>query len=271
MPPYPTKSQAPARAKTKIPYSPAERKFNVKFLFAGNSGSGKTQLCASYTKGPVHFYMFDKGGVKTIDKLIHQQKRPSNAPITIDDFSHSDHFFSDFWTAFQEDEANGFFAAMAEKSGIVVVDSLTTANLRAIKEICKKNAITPSGIGKRVNHKLGMSMPHWGQLLDWMQTLTAAVQELPCAAIITVHLHTLMNSDQDVVARYPSVNGQFRQLLAVDFDEAYLLEAKGGKFNINFRERYKYEAKTRIFDMKEASNVTMDRIAEAYQKFETKL
>jgi len=259
------------QAKTKTPYVPADRKFNVKFLLAGNSGSGKTQLACTYTKGPVHFYMFDKGGIKTIDKLIHQQKRPANAPITVDDFSNSSNSFSDFWTAYQEDEANGFFEDLASKSGIAVFDSLTAANLRAIKEICTKNAVTPAGIGKKANMKLGMAMPHWGQLLDWMQTLTASIQELPCAAIVTVHLHTLMNNKQEVVARYPSVNGQFRQLLAVDFDEAYLLEAKGGKFNINFRERYKYEAKTRIFDMKESTDVTMDRIAEAYQKFETKL
>ncbi len=255
----------------KPPYVPAKRKFNVKFLFAGNSGSGKTELAASYTKGPVHFYMFDKGGVKTIDKMIHKQKRPDNAPIRVDDFSHSDNSFSDFWSAFQDDEAGGYFEELAAENGIAVFDSLTAANLRAIKEICKKNSITPSGIGKKVNHKLGMSMPHWGQLLDWMQTLVATIQELPCAAIVTVHLHTLMDSDQAVVARYPAVNGQFRQLLAVDFDEAYLLEAKGGKFKINFRERYKYEAKTRIFDMKEASGITMDHIAEAYQKFKTTL
>lgn len=271
MPTMIPKAVPPPRPKTKTPYVPAERKFDVKFLLAGNSGSGKTQLPASYTKGPVHFYMFDKGGAKTIDKLIIQQKRPLDAPITIDDFSHSDNSFSDFWTAFQEDEANGFFDDLAAKSGILVLDSLTAANLRAIKEICKKNSITPSGIGKVLNNKLGMSMPHWGQLLDWMQTLTAALQELPCAVVVTVHLHTLMGKEQEVVARYPSVNGQFRQLLAVDFDEAYLLETKGGKFNINFRERYKYEAKSRIFDMKEASNVTMDQIATAYQKFETKL
>ena len=258
-------------SKLKSPYVPAKRKFDVKFLIAGNSGSGKTQLPASYTKGPVHYYMIDKGGAKTIDKLIHQQKRPSNAPITIDDFSHSDHSFSDFWLAFQEDEANGFFDYLAENNGILVPDSLTALNRKAIQEIQTKCKIAPSGIGKKLNNKLGMSQPHWGQLLDWMQTLVAALQELPCAVVVPVHLHILMNSAQEVVARYPAVNGQFRQILASDFDEAYLLETKGGKFNINFRERYKYEAKSRIFDMKEASNVTMDHIAEAYQKFETKL
>ncbi|MCP4607709.1 MAG: AAA family ATPase [Planctomycetes bacterium] len=271
MPIMKTKSPAPPRPKTKTAYVPAERKFDVKFLFAGNSGSGKTELAASYTRGPVHFYMFDKGGKRTIDKKLKSTPRPSDMPLTLDDFSHSDNSFSDFWTAFQEDESNGFFDSLAANNGLLVLDSLTAANLRAIKEIQIKNSITPSGIGKKVNHKLGMAMPHWGQLLDWMQTLTATIQELPCAAIVTVHLHTLMDSDQTVVARYPSVNGQFRQLLAVDFDEAYLLEAKGGKFKLNFRERFKYEAKTRIFDMKDATNVTMDHIADAYRKFQTTL
>ena len=256
---------------TKTPYVPADRKFNVKFLLAGNSGSGKTHLCTSYTKGPIHFYMFDKGGMKTIDKLMQTQKRSPECAITVDDFSHSNHSFSDFWTSFQADEESGFFDDMASRSGLIVLDSITNANIKAIKEIQTKNSITPSGIGKVLNMKKGMAMPHWGQLLDWMQTLVATIQELPCAAVITVHLHTLMSSDQTVVARYPAVNGQFRQQLATNFDEAYLLETKGGKHVINFRERFKYEAKSGIFDMKEATDVTMDLIVEAYQKFETKL
>lgn len=271
MPIMQPKSLVPPRSKTKTPYVPADRKFDVKFLFAGNSGSGKTHLYSSYTKGPVHVYMFDKGGTKTIDKILQRQKRAADCPITIDNFSKAENSFSDFWTAFQEDESNGFFDDLASKNGIVVIDSMTAANIRARLEIASKSQVTPSGIGKKLDMKKGMSQPHWGQLLDWMQTFTATIQELPCAAVITVHLHTLMNNKQEVVARYPAVNGQFRQLLATDFDEAYLLEAKGGNFKISFRERYKYEAKTGIFDMKEASDVTMDHIAEAYQKFETKL
>lgn len=271
MPIMQPKAKPPARSRTKIPYVPAERKFDVKFLFAGNSGSGKTHLCASYTKGPVHFYMLDKGGKRTIDKAIHKTPRPANAPLTMDDFSRSENAFSDFWLAFQEDEASGFFDELAEKNGIVVLDSMTAANIRARIEIANKSQVTPSGIGKKLDMKKGMAQPHWGQLLDWMQTFTAAMQELPCASIITVHLHTLMNNRQEVVARYPSVNGQFRQLLAKDFDEAYLLEAKGEKFKISFRERYKYEAKSGIFDMKEVDNITMDHIADAYQNFKTTL
>jgi len=54
----------------KKPFSVKDKSFNIKFLLCGNSGSGKTDLCARYTKGPVHFYMFDKGGEKTIEKII---------------------------------------------------------------------------------------------------------------------------------------------------------------------------------------------------------
>jgi hypothetical protein len=73
-----------------------------------------------------------------------------------------------------------------------------------------------------------------------------------------------MNSDQEVVARYPAVNGQFRQLLACDFDEAYLLTTQGSKRTIFFTEKMAFEAKSRVFDMPKVSDVTMTQLANAY-------
>ena len=147
---------------------------------------------------------------------------------------------------------------------MLVPDSLTNANLKAIAEIARKSGVTPSGIGKKLDMKKGMAPPHWGQLLNWMTTFVSTLQELPCAVAVTVHLHTLMNSNQEVVGRYPSVNGQFRQLLACDFDEAYLLTTKGNNRTIFFTEKLSFEAKSRVFDMPKVSNVTLDQIAEAY-------
>jgi len=111
---------------------------------------------------------------------------------------------------------------------------------------------------------MGMAPAHWGQLLNWMTTLVSSLQELPCAVAVTVHLHTLMNSDQEVVARYPAVNGQFRQLLAADFDEAYLLTTQGTKRQIFFTEKLAFEAKSRVFDMPKVEGITMDQLATAY-------
>ena len=112
--------------------------------------------------------------------------------------------------------------------------------------------------------KKGMAPPHWGQLLNWMTTLVTSLQELPCAVAVTVHLHTLMNSNQEIVGRYPAVNGQFRQLLACDFDEAYLLTSKGSKRQIFFTEKLAFEAKSRVFSMPRVEDVTMSDLAKAY-------
>ena len=78
-----------------------KRYFNLKFLLTGNSGSGKTHFTATYTKGPLHYYLFDKGGEKTVEKIM-----GSRNDITIDNFSADSLLFSDFWRTFQEDEKN---------------------------------------------------------------------------------------------------------------------------------------------------------------------
>lgn len=248
---------APPGNKTKL--SARKRKFNLKFLLTGNSGSGKTHFTATYTDGPIHYYIFDKGGEKTIEKIM-----GNRTDITIDNFSSNNILFSDFWKQYQQDEKDGLFDWLLDNSGLLVLDSLTNANKKAIVEIEKKSNITPSGIGKKLDMKLGMSPAHWGQLLNWMTTLTSSMQELPCAVAITVHLHVLMNKDQEVVARYPAVNGQFRQLLAADFDEAYLLVTKGPKRQIYFTEKLSFEAKSRVFDMPKIENVTLTDLVRAY-------
>ncbi len=250
-------STAPSFNKTKL--TEEQRKFDLKFLLVGNSGSGKTHFTASYTKGPIHYYMFDKGGKKTIQKIA-----KNRSDITIDDFSSSQVQFSDFWQQFQADEKVGLFDWLAENNGLLVPDSLTNANLKAIAEIAKKSNVTPSGIGKALDMKKGMAPPHWGQLLNWMTTMVTAMQELPCAVAMTVHLHTLMNDKQEVVARYPSVNGQFRQILGTDFDEVYLLTVQGSKRQIYFTEKLSFEAKSRVFDMPKVEGITMDQLATAY-------
>jgi len=246
----------PKFKKTKL--KEATRKFDLKFLLTGNSGSGKTHFTATYDN-PLHYYLFDKGGEKTVEKISKDRE-----DITIDNFSTSDMLFSDFWKQYQQDATDGFFDYLASIGGMLVLDSLTNANKKAIDEIAKKSAITPSGIGKKLDMKKGMAPAHWGQLLNWMTTLVTSLQELPCAVAVTVHLHTLMNSSQEVVARYPAVNGQFRQLLACDFDEAYLLTTKGTKRTIFFTEKLAFEAKSRVFDMAKVENITMTQLANAY-------
>lgn len=246
----------------KAPYKPETRVFDLKFLLCGNSGSGKTHLCATYD-GPIHFYMVDKGGQKTLDKLI--AKRPSSSgQISVDLMSGPEWTFGKIWKQLQQDEKDGFFDEMAAQNGLIVFDSLTTANQKAIAEICRLDNITQAGPGQKINMKKGMSMPHWGQLLNWMQSITSALQNVPCAVAVTVHLFTLLGKDQEVVARYPSVNGQMRQILGVDFDETYLLTTRAKSHILTMKEKGKFEAKSRAFGVNELKDVTLAQIAKAY-------
>lgn len=242
-------------------YTPPDNVFDLTFLLVGNSGSGKTDFVSKYTGGPVHFYMTDKGGEKTIRKNI---RLGLCGEVSIDIMSGNDVTFSEIWAKYQADEKEGKFEWLAENNGIFCPDSLTSLNEKAIKEILTKDKKTPSGIGKKLDHKLGMSQPHWGQLLNWMQTLVSTFQDLPCAVAIPVHLHVMMNKNQEVVARYPMVNGQFRQCLAKDFDETYLLEMKRSTQTLHFKERLKFEAGTRVFSMDNKQDPKMNDLVAAY-------
>jgi len=252
----------------KTPFKASNRHFNLKFLLAANSGAGKTDLCGSYTLGPTHFYMLDKGGEKTLEKN-RIGRTDKNPMLSVDIMSKNSDTFSDFWHQIQQDDKDGFFDELAEQNGLLVIDSITSLNAKALKEICQKNRVYPESIGKALDMKKSIASPHWGQLLNWMTTLTSTLQELPCAVAATVHIHVLMNAKQEVVGRYPYVNGQFRQLIAVDFDEAYLLEVKGEKYSIHFKERNKFNAKSRVFSMKQAEGKTMNDIATAYMTEKT--
>ncbi len=247
----------------KTPYVPPADVFDLNFFLCANSGAGKTHLCATYTLGPVHFYMLDKGGERTLKKLL--KGRPKSNPISIDNLSRETDTFSAFWKKLQQDEKEGFFAHMAEQNGLVVFDSATSANKKAIHEIMRVNRRGGYTVGKSFTAKTdGMQITDWGQLSQWMTQLVSTIQELPCATATTVHLHTIMDGDQQVVARYPSVNGQFKQIIGTDYDETYLLENRKDKYTIHFKEKHKFQAKSRIFSVSKVTNYTMDMLATAY-------
>lgn len=247
----------------KPPYKPEkDRRWNKNFFLCGNSGSGKTHLSATYTKGPVHFYMVDKGGENTLDKLI--SERPKQAPpISVDIMSQDEHTFSTIYHQIAKDEKDGLMDEIAAAQGMVVIDSLTSLNEKAKAEIGKVNQRTIVDVGKKNTYK-GLQMADWGQLLQWMTHFIGGIQDFPCATVTTVHLHTIMDGESTVVGRYPSLNGQFRQTASINFDETYLLEMRAGNQIIHFKEHLKFEAKSRIFSAKQVRNYTMDQLCEAY-------
>jgi len=250
-------------------YSPTKRVFDLNFFLCGNSGSGKTHFAASYTAGPIHFYMLDVGGHKTIEKCLID--RPAKASqVSVDIMSGDDFTFSKIYRQISQDEREGLFTELAAANGIVVLDSLTTLNEKAKSEIAIKNNRVLYSIGS-ANKNQGLQISDWGQLGHWMNHLIKGFQDLPCATITTVHLHTIMDGEQTVVGRYPSLNGQLRQTVGVNFDETYLLEMRGDKQIIHFKEHLKFEAKSRSFSDKSVRDCTMDDIYQAYTNNQTTL
>lgn len=230
--------------------------FDLKFLLVGSSGVGKTHLCATYTQGPVHFYMTDPGGQKTLYKL--NQNRPESSPISIDIFSHKDSF-SNIWKQLQIDAKAGFFEEMFEKKGLVVLpDSLTTISNIITEEVAKKNgrSLTDSSRPLRIQD--------WGVISGWLKELISTINDLPCAVVSTAHLHVDVNEEGAVIGRWPFIQGRFKYVMSSMYDEVYLLERRNADHIIYFKEKSLFEAKTRTFTETSVKNVTMDDIADAY-------
>ena len=247
------------------PFIPDDTIFDLSFLLCSDSGGGKTHFITTYLGGPILFYMIDKNGRKTVGKQI--KKRPKNAPpISLVDMSSSDYTFSAIWNRMQKDAKAGLFEYMRENNGIVAFDSLTSANEKAMAEIMKLSSVTPSGPGKKNDNKKGMSQPLWGQLGNWITMLTSEMQDLPCASVCTVHLHSIFDKNQSLVALYPAVSGQLRQKLAKDFDETYLLERRAGKQIIYMNHRYGFQASSDVFDCDQLTDYNLNQLATAYRK-----
>ena len=242
--------------KTQLSSQPA--KFDLKFLLVGDSGSGKTHLCATYTKGPVHFYMLDPGGEKTIYKL--NQSRPASSQITIDLMPERQTSWHSFWKQIQQDEKAGLFKELAERDGLVVLpDSLSAASDMVLRDVAAANKRTLD------SQQQPMRIQDWGQCTQWLKTLISVFNDLPCAAAMTAHLYVEKDQQgQEVVARYPMVTGAMRTTIGRFFDEVYLLAPVGKNFNLYFKEFNKFNAKSRHFETRMAKNTTLDQLAEAY-------
>ena len=238
--------------------------FDLKILFEGDSGSGKTHLCATYTLGPIHFYMFDKGGIVTIKKMM--KNRPSCSPITYDDFSSKDTSFSSCWEQILKDEKDGLFQYLADNNGLLTCDSITSANVKAVQEIAKLDQRIPPKPGQKVQAKKKFDFVHWSQLESWITNLIDGMQSTPCASVCTVHLNELTNEDGAVIARKPAVNGKLKNLLAINYDEVYNIVETNGKYVTHFKDFKMVKAGTRAFSCKKVENLNLTMLAKAYLK-----
>jgi hypothetical protein len=230
----------------KTPLLSKDPKFDLKFLIVGNSGVGKTHFCATYTAGPIHFYMLDPGGEKTLHKL--NKSRAPGCEITLDAFSARQNSYSDFWKQIQKDEKAGFFDELAEKKGLIILpDSLSSANDMALHEVAKKNGRSLTNPTKTTT----MRIQDWGQLGQWMKELVGVINDLPCAVATPAHLHVDYDKEGTIVGRYPLISGMFKTNMGRYFDEIYLLEAMGSKRKLHFKNKGRFQASSRAFRCKE--------------------
>lgn len=243
---------------TKTPLASTPPKFDLKFLLVGDSGAGKTHFCGTYTKGPVHFYMLDPGGEKTLYKL--NQNRPKDCPITIDSYPENTTKYSTFWKQIQKDEKDGFFDKMAEANGLVVLpDSISSAGDMSVREIAFMNSRT---LDKQT---APMRIQDWGQNIAWLKHLISVVNNLPCACAMIAHLHIEKDDSAGrIVGRYPLISGQLKYSMGRFFDEVYLLAPVGNHYNIYFKEHNGFQAKSRLFTPRNVKDITMDVLADAY-------
>ncbi len=240
--------------------SPDKNKFDLKILLVGNSGAGKTHFCGTYTGGPIHFYMIDYGGEKTLHKL--NQNRPSHSPITVDIIDSRATSYEKFWRMIQKDEKAGFFDEMAEKNGLIVLpDSLTSIDAMIMTDVAVKNS---RDVTAPADTKKGMRIQDWGQVSTWLKMLISAVNSLPCAVVSTAHLFTEVDKEGVVLNRYPAVTGQYRSKLGVDFDEVYYLTGLQKKRMLYMTKYDSFQAKSRVFSARKVMNPTLDMIAQNY-------
>lgn len=238
--------------------------FDLKFLLVGDSKSGKTHFTGTYTKGPIHYYMFDPGGEKTLHKL--NKNRNPGCEITIDKFSIKNDSYTTFWKQLQQDEKDGFFQEMADRNGLLVLpDSLSTLNDMVLEEVAKKNKRTLTSLEKPLRSQ------DWGMIGQWLKELTNAINEMPCAVISIAHLLIETDKEGTVLGRYPYMATKMRTRMGLYYDEIYLLDMRGTKRKLVFHEKAKFQAGSRIFLAKDIeidngtnNGITMDELATAY-------
>lgn len=244
----------------KTPLEAQPPKFDLKFLLVGDSGAGKTHLCGTYTKGPVHFYMLDPGGQKTLHKLV--KDRPKENPLTVDLFPEATTSYTKFWRQIQKDERSGFFNEMAERNGLVVLpDSISSAGDMSLREVAAANKRTLT------DQSAPMRIQDWGQNIAWLKELISVVNNLPCATAMTAHLYVEKDEGGgNIIGRYPLITGQLKYSMGRYFDEVYLLAPVGKSYTLYFKEHRLFQAKSRIFSPNSIKNVTMDILADAYMR-----
>lgn len=258
------KSQTSKSSKVTLGELSEAKNFDLKFILVSAPGGGKTHMAGTYSGGPIHFYMLDQGGEKTLYKL--NESRPPDAPITVDTFNRRDkQGYDSFWKQIQTDGKSGFFDEMAAQNGLVVFDSMTAISQLALDSVAQKNNRTPGNTPESG----GMRRQDWGQRSAWITEFIRVVTELPCAVVITCHLKRIQDDNTGSVREQLALPGQLADSGANWFDEVYKLGSVAKSIRLHFRNGGAFDqCKTRVFtddsvDFKLGEPI-MDKLVSAY-------
>lgn len=239
---------------------------DFKMLLVGHSGAGKTHLTGTYKSGPIHYYMVDPGGEKTLFKLL--EDRPKESPITIDTFRRRDkQDFNQLWETMQKDAAAGFYDNLKKQNGLLVIDSMTSVIALATDAVAKLSGKKP-GLSPE---KGGFRRQEFGIRSGWILELIRQISDIPCATILCCHLQRIVDDNTGTVTESLLMPGQNSDVAGNWFDEVWKLSTIGKTLRISFKPDGKFEStKSRVFSLPYAdfqmSQPTLDQLAKAYIK-----
>lgn len=240
-------------AKRSLAEMQSERVFDLKCLFTGDSGSGKTHFTGTYSKGPTHYYMFDPGGEKTLEKPGLFDLSLKTMDKFVDKDPRKPKAFDNFWAQLQQDEKDGFFEEMAAKQGLLVFDSGTTISQAIVDRVGKLN-----------NFPAKWEFKHWGQVTSTLLEFIRVINSLPCAAVLTTHLKEVKNAEGNLIEYKPLLTGQLAQTVGIYFSEYWVFKRNGDKTTVHFSGTGLNPASSRIMTEAKAENITFDDVYDMY-------
>jgi len=254
----------PTSSSSKSLLSSLAPSFDLKFMLVGSPGAGKTHLCGTYTSGPIHFYMVDPGGEKTLRKLL--PDRPDSSPISVDTFLRRDNQdYQSLWNQLQKDAKSGFFEEMKEKSGLIVFDSMTSIMSLITDYVEKLSGKSPMKPGDRS----GFSQREWGQRSSFATELIRVINDIPGAAAVCTHLKRTQDNLSGNIIESLNLPGQLSDSAGNWFDEVYKIKAISKKIRLIFHSDGSFDqAKTRTFEDSykdfQRGEMALDQIVSAY-------
>ncbi len=218
-----------------------------KFLFYGDSGSGKTYASGTMPGDKYYLVMGGPNEVKTLLSPDFQNKYPNPGEILYDFVESDTDAHGRFTEATAYDRACDMLdeAIESDRKGDIHFDSLILDNATQLREIAMDKAIEVnyaiSGGKARTSLKRlkdeGILIPHdndWGSEMSLMRQLIDWCSNLDKHFCLITHVWEQVKADREtrtttVLQRRPLFTGKQRQLMPNNFDNVWYFRAVGGK------------------------------------------